>query len=225
MSKPKYVTFPVALLKDAFVDIEKVCKNAVNYAIYSKAKTVDGMEEALRYYRIINHNCTIENLYEECQILHDSFEGLSSPMVSLNRDTLIQFMNQPKSEFEIAVFCAFCGIRSIIGKKQYVKTNNNFLIARMFGCRSMEEFDKLEIKPNYWYWYFSTDKKMRNNLTDKIIKYSLVLDWGLKYYSGRNRGFYISFELQASDLKLLAEKTTWAYKQKEYQKKQAESLL
>ena len=226
MSETRFMTFPVALLKDAFTDIKKVCNNAMKYAIYSKAQSV-GVAESFKFFGVSYAKAeNYESAYQSGKVLYDSFEGSASPMVSVNKDILFQFIQQPKTEFEIAVFCAFCAVRSIIGKKQYAKTNNNFVLARLLGYRSFDEFEiSGGADSAYYQKYFSTDKKLRNNLTDKIIKYSLVLGWGLNYYSGRNRGFYISFELPAKDLKLLAEKTTWAYKQKEYQKKQAKSLM
>ena len=216
MSKPKYVTFPVSLLKDAFTNIKKVCNNAmdyaiyskaVNYAIYAKSETIDEIEEALTFYGLsLSKNGTFENQYKSGKVLYDSFEGSASPMVSVNKDILFQFIQQPKTEFEIGVFCAFCAVRSIIGIDSYKKATNDFLISRMFGYRSVEEFENLETKPDYWQKYFSTDGKIRYHLTDKIILGELESNWGLKYYSSRSRGFWVSFKLDLEILVTEAEK-------------------
>ena len=48
-------------------------------------------------------------------------------------DTLLEFKNKDKTEFELAQYLAYMAINSIIGKKQYVITNKNHILARMFG--------------------------------------------------------------------------------------------
>lgn len=42
-------------------------------------------------------------------------------------------LRQPEKETDIAYFCAFCAIKSILGDKGYIKTNKSLIIARMFG--------------------------------------------------------------------------------------------
>ena len=206
-NETRFMTFPVALLKDAFTDIESVCNNSIDYAIYARAKSVGGMQDALDFFGVsLSKNGTIKNVYQSGKVLHDSFEGSASPMVSVNKDILYQFMQQPKTEFEIRVFCAFCAVRSIIGTDPYKKTTNDFVIARMFGYRSAEEFENLETKPDYWQRCFSTEKKIRYHLTDKIIFGELEFNWGLKYHSTRSRGFWVSFKLDFEVLVMQAEK-------------------
>ncbi len=225
MSETRFMTFPVALLKDAFIDISKVCNNAINYAIYSKAlncaiyaksETIDEIEEALTFYGLsLSKNGTFENQYKRGKVLYDSFDGSASPMVSVNKDILYHFREQPKTEFEIAVFCAFCAVRSIIGIDPYKKATNDFLIARMFGYRSVEEFKNLKTKPDYWQKCFSTDGRIRHHLTNKIIIGELESNWGLKYYSSRSRGFYVSFKLDFEALVMQAERRKKKFKDKE----------
>ena len=213
-NETRFMTFPVALLKDAFVDIRKVCNNAMDYTIYAKAvkytiysETIDGMQDALDFYGLsLGENGNIDKLYERCETLHNSFDGSSSPMVSVNVETLYHFREQPKTEFEIAVFCAFCAVRSIIGIDPYKKITNDFVIARMFGYKSVEEFENLKTKPDYWQKFFSTEQKIRYHLTNKIIVGELESNWGLKYYSSRNRGFWVSFKLGLEVLVTEAEK-------------------
>ena len=223
MSEARFITFPVALLKNAFVDIKKVCINAIDFAIYSKAEkytiyseTIDGIEDALDFYGVsLSENGDIDKLYKTGKVLHDSFEGLGSPMVSVNKDILFQFMQESKTEFEIGVFCAFCAVRSIIGIDPYKKTTNDFLIARMFGYRSVEEFKNLKTKPDYWQKFFSTEQKIRYHLTNKIIVGELESNWSLKYYSSRSRGFYVSFKLDLEILVMEAERRKKKFKDKE----------
>ncbi|WP_169704751.1 hypothetical protein [Runella slithyformis] len=137
-------------------------------------------------------------------------------------DIIFDFYKKPKSDFDKAVFCAFCGLRSIIGTKSYVKTNNGLLLARMFGYRSTAEFAVVKQKPAYFKSHFSTAQKVRYQLTEKIIKRELSLSWGLKYYSNQSKGFYVSFSMDFESLVTHAEKSrkSTLLKQKEEAQKQ-----
>lgn len=220
----RFFTFPVELLRGAFTDIRGVCDvcpitglslkckpftdirgvcyDALAYAIYIRCKGYNETpDEAFEYFGITGN---ADDAFKRGQELYDSFDR--PVLVSVNKDIIFDFYQNPKTDFEIAVFCAFCGLRSIIGTKPYVKTNNALLLARMFGYRSLEDFEALREKPPYYIAYFSTAQKVRYQLTEKIIKNELSLSWGLKYYSNQSKGFYASFKMEFDALVLHAEK-------------------
>ena len=84
-NETRFITFPVALLRDAFTDIKKVCDNAVNYAIYAKAQRIDGMQDALDFYGVsLSKNGTIKNVYQSGKVDRKSTR-LNSSHVSQSR--------------------------------------------------------------------------------------------------------------------------------------------
>ncbi len=207
MSDVKYMTFPIELLKNAFTDVRGVVSNAMDYAFYVKYKELGSIEDTKQYFGL--DGFFSEVLYEPClnngEAVFNSFEN--PPLTSINVSTLYNFLLYEKEEFEIAVFCAFCGLRSIIGTKPYTKTTNEYLMARMFGFRSKDELLRCEPKPEYHQKFLSNPQKIRYQLTEKIIKNELIIDWGLNYYSNRSRGFFVSFKLDFEVLVQIAEKS------------------
>jgi hypothetical protein len=221
----RFFTFPVELLRGAFTDIKCVCYDALAYTVYLRHK--DYEETADRAFKYLGWGkVTDSRLYfNRGKVLYDSFDR--PPLVSVKKEVIIDFWLNPKTDFEIAVFCAFCGLRSIIGAKPFVKTNNGLLMARMFGFRSLGDFEALREKPPYYVAYFSTAQKVRYQLTEKIIKNELSLNWGLKCYSNQSKGFYASFKMEFDALVLHAEKSrkaTLLRQQQEEQKRVIEQI-
>ncbi|MCA0229825.1 MAG: hypothetical protein LCH91_05135 [Bacteroidetes bacterium] len=215
----RFFTFPVELLRGAFTNIAGVCSDAFAYAVYVRCKTYG--ETPLRgvlYFRIAYDATEAKGVYVRGRELYDSFTR--PVLVSVNKAIVFNFMGNPKTDFEIAVFCAFCGLRSIIGTKPYVKTNNGLLLARMFGYASVKEFEALKEKHSYYLDNFSTAQKIRYQLTKKIIRNELVLTWGLKYYSSQSKGFYASFKLGLDALVLYAKKSRKSTKLKQQQQEE-----
>jgi len=214
----RFFTFPVELLRGAFTDIEGVCSKAISYAVFVRCKDYEeSPEEAFGYFGINgNSHATVMQGKEVYESLYNP------PLTSINKDIIFDFYKNPKSDFDKAVFCAFCGLRSIIGTKSYVKTNNGLLMARMFGYRLAAEFTAVKQKPAYYKSHFSTAQKIRYQLTEKIIKRELSLSWGLKYYSNQSKGFYVSFSMDFESLVTHAEKSrkSTLLKQKEEAQKQ-----
>lgn len=197
----RFFTFPVELLRGAFTDKSIFCFDAISYALFSRCKEYDeSPKEAFEFFGVHGE---YDSTIKRGRAVAKSFPN--SPLVSVNKDILFDFMNNPKTDFEIAVFCAFCGLRSIIGTKPFVKTNNGLLLARMFGFRSVGELEAFQPKPPYFDSYFSTAQKIRYQLTEKIIKNELCLSWGLKSYADHSRGFYASFNLEFETLVRYAE--------------------
>ncbi len=219
----RFFTFPVELLRGAFTNIAGVCSDAINYAVYSYCNAKDKTpDEAFEFFGISGNS---DAAFTRGEVLYNSFDR--PVLVSVNKDVIFDFYKNPKTDFEIAVFCAFCGLRSIIGRKPFAKTNNGLLLARMFGYATAKEFEALRHKPAYYKDYFSTTQKVRYQLTEKIIKRELSLSWGLKYYSNHSKGFYVSFSLEFESLVLHAEhsrKSSLLKQQQEEQKRVIEQV-
>lgn len=223
-----YFTFPVELLRVAFIPkvtgnvtgIFRTCDDAINYAVFVRCKDYKLTPiEAFTFFGITGNADASFARGEEL------FNSFGRPvLVSIAKGILFEFMRNPKTDFEICVFCAFCGLRSIVGTKSFVKSNNSLLLARIFGYTTAGEFEKLEMKPAYYELHFSTNQKVRYQLTDKIIKNELMLNWGLKYYSNQSKGFYISFSLDFEDLVMYVEKSRKSILLKQQQQEQRQII-
>ena len=113
------------------------------------------------------------------------------PMV--NKESLFNFRDNEKTEFEIMQFLTFIGIKSVLGTKQYIKTNYGLIFARAFGYNSVKAMpDALskEIQPIYNKYAIRWHRdKIKNELED---------NWNLKTYSNNTRGFYVSVDSKCS---------------------------
>lgn len=207
----KYFTFPIVLLEGAFSDIQKVCSDIICYSVYFYSKSMNGdsesekMEKAAKALHV-SLGSTKESLRKATELDRRNCKT----MTSINTTIVWDYRFNYKSQFEIAVFAAFCAIRSIIGMKSYCKTTNLFLLSRMAGEPCQVDYSEL---PGALHKYC-------NEYQLKKIKSELVLHWGLKYYSHFTRGFYVSFSMNLPDLVLQAETRKKKYQEKNYSDQQ-----
>ena len=190
MGKTIYVNFPVCLLSGAFENIQFVTDNIFDYAIYKHSQNLEFNDElskiksASNFFNV-NLGLPERSLENGKNLLQ---QHIKSPNASINISIIWDFYNNKKGEFDIACFCAFCAIKSILGNKNFVKTNKKLILLRMFG----ENIQKNEVLFNKYSARYHIDK----------ILIKLQEDWGLKLYSDHSRGFYLSFK---NSLKSLAE--------------------
>lgn len=62
------------------------------------------------------------------------------------RNFFWDFVDNEKTHWDLVLFRAFQALKSIIGDKQYCKTTNAMWMARMCGCRNVEEFESRYIE-------------------------------------------------------------------------------
>ena len=97
-------------------------------------------------------------------------------------------------------------LKSIIGKKPYIKITNDYLLARMFGYSSVIELEKdCTAELCKYSTRYHLDK----------VKTKLESSFGLKLYGQKTRGFYVSFKLSLIDLVYYAELKRESRKEKE----------
>lgn len=198
MNEVRYLLFPIELLQES--EIKKVCDKALDYGIYRKALDfiVEGeikvmpkhIEQSLKYFGLTGGN--LPNMAKNGKVLFDTFNH-NNPMVSISKDILMQYYKEDKTDFEVLTFRAYCAIRSILTTKPYAKTTNDYLMARMYGFRSVADSKQSEnqVLPRY-----QLDK----------IKLELQKDWYLIYYSNLGiRGFYLSLKLSLEKIIEIAE--------------------
>jgi hypothetical protein len=222
MSKPKYATVPITLLKNIHKDQVATIRQMFDYAVYDRMikefsdmdeddLSVDEIEFSLKYFCIVPNR--LESRLQDGKELYHKYN--TDPNASISVELLLKFQEK-KTEFELMVFSFYCAIRSMIGTKAYYKGTDDYWILRAFGYSSNEDFE--------------------NNITtsqnrDLIAKYSMryhkdkikkVLqnEWFLIYYSNHVRGYYASFKMDFKSLVNIAEDKKDLSKQKELLRKQ-----
>jgi hypothetical protein len=108
------------------------------------------------------------------------------PMPMAKIDTLLEFKNKDKTEFELAQYVAYLAINSIIGQKRYFPTNKDMIRARMFG------FAKYSLVPAVVKQTPLFKKYCHRYHMDKILK-ALVSNWKLHTYSKQMRSLYVCY--------------------------------
>jgi len=195
----KYLNIPVPMLKELHTDSKKFLNDCFDVGIYLYSETLEGSEEkkykdALNFLGITqkNYKRGITNAKNILSCMTGKY-----PLTGIEKDMLFDYYKNYKDDFEIVCLAAFLGIKSILGKKPYDKTNKAMIHARMFGYITANELPaKLTpIQEKY---------KLRYPM-DKVIS-ELELNWHLKTLWNHNRGFYLSFDLSYDELAVLIEK-------------------
>jgi len=212
--KIRYLTFPVAILKDSLIDIKQCVDNAMYYCLYDYYLRYGGskeimIKEAGSFYGIKWGNKV--SAFDKGKLLFESLPD-KSPKTSISIAMIFDFYKNEKTEFEIITFLAFAAIRSILQKQPYIKITNDYLIGRMSGNSGKGE----PINP------LLTKYTSRYQL-DKI-KRELEINWGLKLYGNHTRGYYVSFELALDNLIMQAELKRKRYKEKQLRNRKNEAL-
>lgn len=114
----------------------------------------------------------LRSRYSNCNV----FVGVSTQALSAFYDA------ERKTEFEWECLLVFIALKSIIGKKDSVRTTNEMMYCRMHGKENLKEFREMK-----------NPVKFTRYKRDKIIL-ELQLNWGLKYYADGVKGFWISFD-------------------------------
>ena len=145
--KAEYMNFPITILQGAFKDIEGTVDSIMDYATYKHSLGLEfgnesrRMKEAANFFSIKFGN--IERAVQRAKEIHNSVKK-GTPFASVRLKMLWNYYNNPKKEADIAYFCAFCAIKSILGGKEYIKTNKRLVIARMFGLIDVEKKETQE---------------------------------------------------------------------------------
>lgn len=195
----KYFNFPIQLLEGFMIDHQSVLRNILHYAIYAGALKLEFGNEIEKFKSSADFlNVSLANMEVALSNGKMLFESLpsNSPKVGLSTSIFWTYYTEDKSEFEKACFLAFLAIKSIVGRKEYCKTTNNLILARMEGkVKSITDNSELSNEVSF----FSN----RYQLT-KIIN-ELKSNWGLVYYSRNIRGSYVSFKIDFESLVRIAE--------------------
>lgn len=221
----RYYSFPIALLQGVMSrnqPIEDSIQNITKYVLYYHAshlpQTDEGhnsMETQLKATaKFYNMKIgSVSAVQEGGKYLCEKYDG--TPICSVNKDIIWNLNNNNKTHIEIAAFCGFCAIRSIIGKKEYAKTNKKLVLARMFGYSTVVEFEtntpnvtaksvRKDIMDGRMAEFSAREKYSKRYQMDEVLN-TLELSWGLKRYADHIRGMYVSFTKSLNELAILNE--------------------
>jgi hypothetical protein len=195
----KYLNIPVHMLKDLHINSKRFFDDAFDVGFYLYSKTLTGSEEkrykdSLHFFGITQSNFRdgITTAKQFLNRIPDKY-----PTTGIEKDMLFDYYKNQKSDFDIICLSAFLGIKSILGKKPYDKTNKALIHARMFGYVTAKELPA-ELTP------LQKKYQIRWHM-DKLLE-ELQINWHLKVLWNHNRGFYLSFDLSYDEMALLIEK-------------------
>lgn len=126
------------------------------------------------------------------------------PIASANLDVLKSFLNnKSKDENDKIQLIGFLAIKSIIGGKEFEKTNKKLILARMMGYSSYSDINSDELNETLSYIF---ERFYHRYHMDNLIT-MLELDWHLITYSNKVRGIYLAIDkISLDDLALYVEK-------------------
>lgn len=201
----KYFNFPVHLmqgiLKSNSEGKKDFLSNLLYYSIYSHSTFIEDLNEyeeteEERFKRSASWlNVKLANLdyaLSQGKQLHSRYRN-SKVYTGLNTDIFWDFYKNDKTDYIWECLFAFLALKSIIGKKQYAKTNNQMLFTRMAGKEKVKDYQALK---GFDFTRYHLDK----------IKTELQINWGLKYYSRYTKGFYVGFDINLEELVFEAER-------------------
>lgn len=201
----KYFNFPVQLMQNVLKANQKIKQgfltSLLHYAIYRHSLFIEDLNEyeeteQERFKRSAEWlNVSIGNINSalcDGKELYSQYKK-ANVYTGLNTNIFWDFYKNEKTDYQWECLFAFLAFKSIIGKKQYVKTNNQMLYTRMAGKEKVKEYQALK---GFNFSRYHLDK----------IKTELQINWGLQYYSRYTKGFYAGFDIDLESLIYEAEK-------------------
>ncbi len=185
-SGTKYFQFPLFIWKDLFIDRKRTMNTIITIGLYKYHDNLDGepeerMKYAMAFYGLTND---IQSTIQQGSMIVDSIpKGEPWPMI--NRDLVIEFRDNDKTEHDLVQLSAYIAIRSILGKDRCCKTNKKHLHARMFGFNTYMDLIKSELNPiiKALGTKYSPDNRYR---WDNLLM-DLQLYWDILIYGGEVR--------------------------------------
>jgi hypothetical protein len=196
--KRRYLNIPIPMLKELHINRKKFYEEVFNVGTYLYSKTLKGSEEecyrdALKFLGFTEGNISFDimNAKDVLNRLPQKY-----PFVGIEIHILFDYYKNEKDDFDIVCLGSFLGIKSILGKKTYCKTNKGLIHARMFGYSSVKEVPK-QLTP------IQLKYQIRWHMDKVLLK--LQMNWYLTVVSDHNRGMYISFNMSLEQLTIAIE--------------------
>jgi len=227
MNTSEYMRFPIVLLRNLFESPQDVFENIADYAIVNKMQSycsesedfrevseIEKFKAACKYFQIDISD--MQSCIKNGKKLLNHDEG--TPFTSITKTMLMDFYNKESyTNFELLQLAAYLGIKSLLGKKSWYKTNKKTVLARALGY-SKPSFELID-NPIYEHYQIRYHwEKLRDELK---------LNWCVVFSSIHARGFYVSTRLtyeQLAKINYERKTSTRLQKMKEYEKSINEKL-
>jgi hypothetical protein len=123
---------------------------------------------------------------------------------SIKMSMLDEYINKKKTEKEWYLLLCFLAIKSILGKKQFTKTNYEHILSRMLGLSSRKDGKKSELNESQLKLIsqFTRNKVIAQDKMKRLMD-KLRANWHITLYGRFTRGFYISIEGRKSEEELM----------------------
>ena len=146
-----YINYPIFLHRDAHLDFKQMIQDIASYGIYQSSikygTSDDGnMREGLEYlgYRTDVDYTTLQEWKKRAIAIQKFADRLKRgetnyPIAGIKASLLKEIRDEEHTRKEIDEFLASRAVRSILGKKKCIKTNNKHVMTRMMGYNTYNE--------------------------------------------------------------------------------------
>ena len=227
VNEHRYISFPIWLLRSGHKDINKVLNDILAYGVYynalesalndkSKVLMTEGAKflkvdvksnEQLKEWQTIGEQ--IYTLQKGAVTLKNKSYPISTIKVSMLESLIRENRMQPKKEKQIEIILCYLAIRSILGKRKCIKSNNKHVLSRMLGYASYDDLcyetegvftEDIEY---LWSKYCKRGTMEISKDRMKTLIGKLYESWRILKVADNTRGFYVAYEDKIS-LKELA---------------------
>lgn len=206
MSRRIYYNVPCILFRDFLksdMHTERVLADVLYYAVYVEYLRLQDKEsdEAKRFsMACYNMGCSDQSIsksydyaIERGELLYTS--GMGEAFCSIDNEKYWRMVNDNPTTEEKALFLAWVALKSIIGNKPYIKTNNALWLSRMDGNSKKKE-------RGFKHKHIYTEAVERYNSLYKCRRLRALLFeyYHVSFFSDGVRGFYFSLTLDMERL-------------------------
>ena len=209
MDNKVFYNAPCELYKDCLRsdrDFKQTLRDILSFVLYDNCKKPEKRVSDADLAKVarklgVEYNDPIRSWREGKKLYSEHVESARNAPAyfSISRETYWHFMNEESTEFERAMLLAYLAVKSMVGKRDMIKTNMTAICSRMDG---------------------NTKPRRKGQLTDGVAKYlnrywsnrllsALYEKRGVTFYGGNSshkvRGFYCSTTLTMEELIIKAE--------------------
>jgi len=212
----RYLNIPINLLRGILENSHGVAQRIIIFCIYQFAfdrlshNTLTNRINMAGEFLLIDTSSNAYIMHHGRELYLDWIKN-GYPRGGIKVKVMHDLMNNHKSEFDLIIFCALVGLKSIIQNDPYKKTSFDTLFARMAG--------------------FPTAKIAEGKIPESILKYksrhyrtkiiqALEDYWHLAYEADHTRGFHFSFKFNHEELCVAIQKNKIKRNQSQTEKAQ-----
>lgn len=216
-----YYNFPVSILQDFIRDTQEGLDKMLKWAVYDWVKKYSVEHGKVRYKENtmreileslgIHTSVNFYTFYKACGQVYSKYKGARTGIARKHYWELVErgFIG----EADKVLLLSFLAAKSIIGRKEYCKTNDLLLFARMNGFdAAFHDVEELNEKGHLLIRRYYTRRRR------DTIKMQLAETFHIVTYSNHDRGYFISSKLSLEELIEVVEtsrkNSTGTYKKK-----------